>query len=75
MDFVERNWAEQYIVASEARLFGDDTKLPAILTIIDLREQNVFAAKCATLTTMYGYMVENPSYYEVTLRNSPNLRG
>ena len=37
--FVEYNCAEQFMMASKARLFGDDTALSAILALDDPREQ------------------------------------
>ena len=40
VDFVEYNCAEQFMVASKARLFGEDTALSAILASDDAREQN-----------------------------------
>ena len=39
VDFVEYNCPEQFIMASKARLFGDDTALSAILASDDPREQ------------------------------------
>ena len=39
VDFVEYNCAEQFMMASKARLFGDDTALFAILASNDPREQ------------------------------------
>ena len=39
VDLVEYNCAEQFMVASKARLFGDDTALSAILAADDPREQ------------------------------------
>ena len=39
VDLVEYNCAEQFMMASKARLFGDDTALSAILTSDDPREQ------------------------------------
>ena len=39
MDLVEYNCAEQFIMASKARLFGDDTALSAILASDEPREQ------------------------------------
>ena len=39
VDLVEYNRAEQFIMASKARLFGDDTALSAILATKDPREQ------------------------------------
>ena len=39
MDLVEYNCAEQFMMASKARLFGDDTALSSILTSDDPREQ------------------------------------
>ena len=39
VDLVEHNCAEQFMVASKARLFGDSTTLSAILTSDDSREQ------------------------------------
>ena len=39
VDLVEYNCAEQFMVASKARLFGDDTALSAILASDDPREQ------------------------------------
>ena len=39
VDFVEYNCAEQFMMASKARLFGDDTALSAILATDDPREQ------------------------------------
>ena len=39
VDLVEYNCAEQFMMASKARLFGDDTMLSAILTTKDPREQ------------------------------------
>ena len=39
MDLVEYNCAEQFVMASKARLFGDDTALSAILVSDDPREQ------------------------------------
>ena len=39
MDLVEYNCAEQFTMASKARLFGDDTALSAILASTDPREQ------------------------------------
>ena len=39
VDFVEYNCAEQFMMASKARLFGDDTALSAILASHDPREQ------------------------------------
>ena len=38
-DLVEYNCAEQFMVASKARLFGDDTALSAILVSTDPRKQ------------------------------------
>ena len=40
VDFVEYNYAEQFMMASKARLFDDDTALSAIPTSDDSREQN-----------------------------------
>ena len=39
VDLVEYNCAEQFMMASKARLFGDDTALSAILALDDPREQ------------------------------------
>ena len=39
VDLVEHNCAEQFMMASKARLFGDDTALSAILASDDPREQ------------------------------------
>ena len=39
MDLVEYNCAEQFMMASKARLFGDDTALSVILATKDPREQ------------------------------------
>ena len=39
VDLVEYNCAEQFMMASKARLFGDDTALSAILATKDPREQ------------------------------------
>ena len=39
VDLVECNCAEQFMMASKARLFGDDTALSAILASDDPREQ------------------------------------
>ena len=39
VDLVEYNCAEQFMMASKARLFGDDTALSAILSTKDPREQ------------------------------------
>ena len=39
VNFVEYNCAEQFMIASKARLFGDDTALSAILASDDPREQ------------------------------------
>ena len=39
VDFVEYNCAEQFMMASKARLFGDDAALSAILASNDPREQ------------------------------------
>ena len=39
MDRVEYNCAEQFMMASKARLFGDDTALSAILASNDPRDQ------------------------------------
>ena len=39
VDLVEYNCAEQFVMASKARLFGDDTALSAILASNDPREQ------------------------------------
>ena len=39
VDLVEYNCAEQFMMASKAHLFGDDTALSAILASDDLREQ------------------------------------
>ena len=39
VDLVEYNCAEQFMMASRARLFGDDTALSAILASDDPREQ------------------------------------
>ena len=39
VDLVEFNCAEQFMMASKARLFGDDTALSAILATKDSREQ------------------------------------
>ena len=39
VDLVEYNRAEQFMMASKARLFGDDTALSAILASADPREQ------------------------------------
>ena len=39
VDLVEHNCAEQFMMASKARLFGDDTALSAILASDDTREQ------------------------------------
>ena len=40
MDLVEYNYADQLMMASKARLFGDDTALSAILASDGPREQN-----------------------------------
>ena len=40
VDCVEYNCAEQFMMASKARLYGDDTALSAILASDDPREQN-----------------------------------
>ena len=40
VDLVEYNFAEQFMMASKVRLFGDDTALSAILASDDPREQN-----------------------------------
>ena len=42
VDLVEYNCAEQFMMASKARLFGDDTALSAILASDDPREQKRF---------------------------------
>ena len=42
VDLVEYNCAEQFMMASKARLFGDDTALPAILASDNPREQKRF---------------------------------
>ena len=39
VDLVEYNCAEQFMMTSKARLFGDDTALSAILASTDPREQ------------------------------------
>ena len=39
VDLVEYNYAEQFMMASKVRLFGDDTALSAILATKDPREQ------------------------------------
>ena len=39
VDLIEYNFAEQFMMASQARLFGDDTALSAILPSNDPREQ------------------------------------
>ena len=43
VDLVEYNCAEQFMMASKARLFGDDTALSAILATTDPREQKRLA--------------------------------
>ena len=54
MDFVEYNCAEQFMMASKARLFGDDTALSAILASNDLENRNGSGVKCVALTLHYG---------------------
>ena len=45
VDLVEYNCAEQFMMASKARLFGDDTALSAILASDDPREQKCLGRK------------------------------
>ena len=45
------------MMASKARLFGDDTALSAILASNDPREQNASAVACVTLTTSYDNLI------------------
>ena len=54
VDLVDYTCAEQYMMASKARLFGDDSVLSAILATDDPREQNTSAVKYATSIRTYG---------------------
>ena len=74
VDLDEYNCAEQFKMASKARLFGDDMALSAILAADDPQSRNVSAVKCVTLTTIYGKQNAKTSYYMATLRNSPKTR-
>ena len=49
MDLVQYNCAEQLIMASKARLFGDDTALSAILD-----NKNISGVKYVTFTLHCG---------------------
>ena len=51
---VEYDRAEQFIMASKARLFGDDLALPAILATGNSREENASTVMYATSITISG---------------------
>ena len=54
VDLVEYNCAKQFMMASKARLFGDDTALSAILASATLKSKNASDVRCATSTLHYG---------------------
>ena len=74
VDLVEYNCAEQFMMASKARLFGDDTALSAILATKDPESKNASAVTYVFLTPNYGAPNANTSYYTATLQNSPKTR-
>ena len=74
VDLVEYNCAEQFMMASKARLFGDDTALSAILASDDPREQKLLGHQVRHLTTSYGNPNAKILYFVATLRNFPKTR-
>ena len=70
VDLVEYNCAEQFIMASKARLFGDDTALSAILALDDPREQKrlgrqvrhfdpeLWQSKCENIEELHGNLAK-----------------
>ena len=74
VDLVEYNCAEQFMMASKARLFGDETALSAILSTKDPREQNASAVTYVFLTTIYGNPHAKTLYYMATLQFFPKTR-
>ena len=61
VDLVEYNCAEQFTMASKARLFGDDTALSAILASDDPREKKRLGRQVLTLA-IYGKQNAKTSY-------------
>ena len=57
------------MVASKARLFGDDTALPAILASDDPREQKRLGRQVRHMTRHYGKTNAKLSSFEATVQN------
>ena len=75
VDFVEYDCAEQFMMASKARLFGDDTALSAILATKDPREQKRLGRHVRFyFTASYGNPHAKTLYYMATLQNFPKTR-
>ena len=74
VDFVEYNCAEQFMMASKARLFGDDTALSAILASDTPENKKTSAVKCVALTPSSGDPNAKTLSSMATLQNFPKTR-
>ena len=75
VNLVGYNCAEQFMMASKARLFGDDMALSAILASDDPREQRASGVRCVTLNRHYGRTNSKLLSFEATLRNYLKTKG
>ena len=64
MNLIEYYCAEQFIMASKAGQFGDDTALSAILALIDSREQKRLGRHVRHFDPAYGKTDAKPSSFE-----------
>ena len=72
-DLVEFNSAEQFMMASKARLFGDDTALSAILASNDPREQKRLGRRVRHFDHELWQFVAKTLYYRAPKQNSPKI--
>ena len=74
VNLVEYNCAEQFMMASKARLFGDDTALSAILASNDPREQKGLGRCVRHFDHEQWQSHAKTLYYMSTLQNFPKTR-
>ena len=74
VDLIEYDCAEQFMMASKARLFGNDTALSAILASDDPREQKRLGRQVRHFDHDLWQTEYEKSHYIATLQNSPKTR-
>ena len=64
LEVIGHNGAEQFMMASKVRLFGDDLALSAIFATDGPKSKDALTVNCATSTTTSGENIANVSSRE-----------